>query len=60
MMYWFGTDVGGWGYTLMIISMAAFWGLLITAFVLFTRSENPIGACAGKIAGPAVRPRRDR
>jgi putative membrane protein len=40
MMYWFGTDIGGWGYALMIVSMAAFWGLLITAFVVFTRSDD--------------------
>jgi len=40
MMYWFGTDIGGWGYILMIISMAAFWGLLITGFVLLTRSDD--------------------
>lgn len=40
MMYWFGNDVSGWGYALMIISMAAFWGLIITAFVLMTRSDD--------------------
>lgn len=41
MMYWFGTDIGGWGYFLMIVSMAAFWGLLITGFVLLIRSAGP-------------------
>lgn len=43
MMYWFGTDVSGWGYTLMIVSMAAFWGLVITGFVLVTRSGDRVG-----------------
>ena len=40
MMYWFGGDIGGWGYALMIVSMAAFWGLLITGFVMLTRSDD--------------------
>lgn len=40
MMYWFDTNMGGWGYTLMIASMAAFWGLLITGFVMLTRSDD--------------------
>lgn len=40
MMYWFGTDIGGWGYTLMIVSMVAFWGLLITGFVMLTLSDD--------------------
>lgn len=40
MMYWFGNDISGWGYALMIVSMAVFWGLLITGFVLLTRSAG--------------------
>ena len=40
MMYWFGGDVGGWGYTLMLLSMAVFWGLLITGLVLLFRVDG--------------------
>ncbi len=36
-MYWYGDDVSGWGYVLMIIGMAAFWGLVITGVVLLLR-----------------------
>lgn len=36
MMYW-GNGMGGWGYFLMALNMAVFWGLLITAIVLLVR-----------------------
>lgn len=39
MMYWFG-DVSDWGYTLMLLSMAVFWGLLITGLVLLFRVDG--------------------
>ncbi|QHE74229.1 hypothetical protein GFS60_07925 (plasmid) [Rhodococcus sp. WAY2] len=37
MMYWYGSDPGGWGYALMIIGMVLFWGLLITGVVMLAR-----------------------
>jgi putative membrane protein len=40
MMYWFGGDVSGWGYVLMLLSMAVFWGLLITGLVLLFRVDG--------------------
>ena len=39
-MYWFGGDVSGWGYVLMLLSMAVFWGLLITGLVLLFRVDG--------------------
>ena len=33
MMFWYGHDMNGLGYALMLISMIAFWGLLISLFV---------------------------
>lgn len=43
MMYWFGNNINGWGYTVMIISMAVFWGLVITGFVMLNRSDGQRG-----------------
>lgn len=40
MMYWFGGDVSGWGYTLMLLSMAVFWGMLITGLVMLFRVDG--------------------
>ena len=40
MMYWFGGDVSGWGHVLMLLSMAVFWGLLITGLVLLFRVDG--------------------
>ena len=37
MMYWYGSDPGVWGYSLMIIGMVLFWGLLITGIVMLVR-----------------------
>lgn len=47
MMYWYGSEMSGWGYALMTISMVLFWGLVImTAVVLgrrFLRDDPPLG-----------------
>ena len=37
MMYWYGSDPGGWGYALMTIGMVLYWGLLITGVVMLVR-----------------------
>lgn len=37
MMYW-GGNMGLWGYILMGVSFILFWGAVITAIVLFSRS----------------------
>lgn len=34
MMFWFDNGINGWSVALMIISMLAFWGLLIS-FVMY-------------------------
>ncbi len=31
-MFWYGNDVNGWGWALMVISMVAFWGVLASLF----------------------------
>ncbi|TFD78283.1 SHOCT domain-containing protein [Cryobacterium fucosi] len=41
MMYWGGTDIGVWGYVLMIVSMVLFWGAVVTGIVLLVRSFGP-------------------
>ncbi|MFJ5958933.1 SHOCT domain-containing protein [Paenarthrobacter sp. NPDC092416] len=44
-MYW-NTEMGGWGYLLMAVTMLLFWGTLIAAIVLFARSlsgQRPSG-----------------
>ncbi len=40
MMFWYGNDINGWGYALMIISMVAFWGLVIYGVTMFLRSTG--------------------
>lgn len=40
MMYWNG-NIGGWGYVLMVAGFVLFWGAVIAAVVLFTRSLGP-------------------
>ncbi len=42
MMFW--NNMNGWGYALMIISMLAFWGLLITFVVYLFRQPDSAGA----------------
>lgn len=48
MMYWYGSEMSGWGYALMTISMILFWGLIITLAVVVGRrlllEERPPGA----------------
>jgi putative membrane protein len=43
MMFWYGHDMGGWGYALMTIGMVVFWVLVIVGFVVLIRSmtTNP-------------------
>lgn len=43
MMFWYGHDMGGWGYALMTIGMVVFWVLVIGGFVVLIRSmtTNP-------------------
>ncbi|MFD4324745.1 SHOCT domain-containing protein [Nocardioides sp. NPDC058538] len=37
MMYWYGSGMSGWGYALMTISMALFWGLIIASAIVVGR-----------------------
>lgn len=68
-MYW-NTQMGGWGYVLMAVTMLFFWGTLIAAIVLFARSlsgpqpgpQQPGPQAAGPYAAfptPAARPAED-
>jgi putative membrane protein len=36
-MFWYGHDLGGWGYTLMIVGMVLFWGLVIAGIAVLVR-----------------------
>jgi len=38
MMFWYDRDMSGWGWFGMSLGMTVFWGLIITAFVLFFRA----------------------
>jgi putative membrane protein len=37
MMYWYGHDMGGWGYAGMAIGMVLFWILIIVGIVALVR-----------------------
>jgi putative membrane protein len=37
MMNWYGTGMGGWGYTLMIANTVLFWALIIGGVVVLLR-----------------------
>lgn len=39
MMYWNG-DMGVWGFIMMALSFVLFWGAVVTAIILFTRSMS--------------------
>jgi len=43
MMFSYGNGMNGWGYALMIISMLAFWGLLIAGVVYLVRQPGSPG-----------------
>jgi putative membrane protein len=36
-MYWYGHEMGGWGYPLTLIGMALFWGAVIYGIVALVR-----------------------
>lgn len=40
MMYWYGNDINGWGYPLMIIGMVGFAGVVATGVVLLVRHSG--------------------
>lgn len=58
MMFWYGHDVGGWGWFATSLSMIIFWALIITGIVLLFRSPGR-GSDRGDRTGaapPAERP----
>jgi putative membrane protein len=57
MMYWY-TGSAGWGYGLMIVSMVAFWGLVIAGIVLLLRGTGSDRAQTPIPAGPIEDPRQ--
>lgn len=48
MMWWYGSDMSGWGYALMTLGMVLFWALVIfgvIALVRFlARNDRPTAA----------------
>jgi len=40
MMFWFDNGINGWSIALMIISMLAFWGLLISFVIYLVRQPS--------------------
>ena len=40
MMYWYGDNMGGGGWALMIFGMVAFWALVILGIVFLVRSSR--------------------
>ena len=51
-MMWYGHDLGGWGYALMVIGMLAFWGLLVVGIALLIRGPGRSGPTDGGIRNP--------
>lgn len=50
-MFWYGNGMGGGAYVLMIVSMLAFWALVITGLVMLFRStRRGAGADGGATA----------
>lgn len=53
MMFWNGSDMGAWGYTLMTISTVLFWALLIVGVITLVRY-------LGRASEPPPRPENSR
>ena len=49
-MHWLGSDVSGWGYTLMGLGMLLFWGLVIGGVVILVRRVG--GAAPADVRSP--------
>ncbi|MBA3339247.1 MAG: SHOCT domain-containing protein [Geodermatophilaceae bacterium] len=43
MMYWYGDNMNGWGWTLMVLGMIAFWAAVILGLVLLVRALRAPG-----------------
>lgn len=54
MMFWYGNHTSGWGWALMTIGMAAFWGLLIIGIVLLSRSTPSTAAPPAQPPAPST------
>ena len=46
MMWWYGNDMGGWGFVLMTVSMVSFWALIIFGAIALVRYLDPPGRFA--------------
>ena len=55
MMFWWGEGLNGWGYVLMSVSMALFWGVVILGIVALVRHLSGSGPSAG-VGGPRPTP----
>jgi putative membrane protein len=52
MMFWFDHNVSGWGWFAMTLGMVAFWGLIITAVVMFVRAVGPASTTSAPPSSP--------
>jgi putative membrane protein len=57
MMFWYGSGMGGWGYAVVTIGMAVFWGAVIYGIVALIRHANRDIAPSGE---PALPPAPER
>ncbi len=53
MMFGYGDNMGGWGWTLMILGTVAFWGVVILGLVVLVRALRGPAQLSGQ---PAPRP----
>lgn len=52
-MMFYGDNISGWGWTLMILGMIAFWGVVILGFVVLVRALRGPAQLPGQ---PAAHP----
>jgi putative membrane protein len=49
MMMWYGNDMSGWGYGLMIIGMVIFWTLVVAGIVALVRYAGASGSTTNSV-----------
>ncbi|WP_433567521.1 SHOCT domain-containing protein [Nocardia sp. CA-151230] len=53
MMYWYGHDMGGWGYAWMGVGMVVFWALLIVGIAFAVRFAVSDPGRSGRYESPS-------
>jgi putative membrane protein len=56
MMFWWGDQMGGWGWAMMTISTIAFWALVIAGILALVRYTRTAGAERGPEPAARVAP----